>query len=188
MKIAISGSTGTGKSTLAAALAEKLSIPLIEENYQPLYDARVKGDFPPRLLTILRNKHTLEKAHSDFVTDRCPIDLMHLWLNQSGHKISRPLTNQFFELALPQLQIYDFVIIPPWNSIQLQQSTEALPRDLDIIEQLRHHASILGHAYMWAPKIKIIEIPQPITSLEARVDFVLEQIKKRRPELLQTAL
>jgi len=38
MKLAVSGSTGTGKSTLAAAIADSLGIACIPENYDTLFN------------------------------------------------------------------------------------------------------------------------------------------------------
>jgi hypothetical protein len=188
MKIAISGSAGTGKSTFSKALAAKLNLTHIAENYDPLNDARIKGDFPPRLTAIFHQKRTLENNAISFVTDRCPIDLLHTWLNQSCHKINPQLTAQFLRDCQQQTRAYDFVILTPWNSFKLIQNDATVMREMDIMEQLRHHASIVGHAHLWLPKTRIIEIPQNISDINERLDFVLTTIKKRRPELLQTAL
>lgn len=188
MKIAISGTAGTGKSTLSKALAAKLNLVHIDENYAPLNDARLKGDFPPRLTQILHHKRTLENTAVNFVTDRCAIDLLHTWLNQSGHKINPQLTAQFFKECRQQIQTYDFVLITPWNSFKLVQNDAVVPREMDIMEQLRHHASIMGHTHLWLQKTRIIEIPQSMANIDERIDFVLATIKKRRPELLQATL
>lgn len=172
---------------MAKSLADRLEADLIEENYQPLYGARLQKDFPPRIMEVLNNKQQLENTSQRFVTDRCPIDLIHTWLNQSCHTINRPLTHRFMERCLQQVKNYDFVILTAWNSIELVQSQEPLPRNMDILEQLRHHSALAGHVHMWVQKSRIIEIPQSMKSLDDRVELVISEIKKRRPGLLQTA-
>lgn len=185
MKIAISGSAGTGKSTLCRMLSTELGLTHIDENYEPVYDARLKGDFPPRILKILNHKRTLENNAHRFVSDRCPLDLMHMWLNQTCHKIAPKLTNTFFDECRQQIHTYDFVILTPWNSFKLVQNTSALPREMNIMEQLRNHAGIVGQTHLWVAKARIIEIPSSINSIDERTSFVIATIKKRRPELLQ---
>jgi ABC-type dipeptide/oligopeptide/nickel transport system ATPase component len=187
MKIAISGSSGCGKSTLTQALAERLNIAAIKEGYEPLYEVKFKREFPPKLIAIFNHKLALEHKHQHFVSDRCPIDLLNTWLNQSCHKIVPKITDDFFGQCVKHMQSYDFLIIPAWNTFKLQQNNEILPRDMNIMEQLRSHTALVGHAHMWLPITKIIELPQTQNTVEKRLAFILNIIKKRRPELLQDA-
>ena len=188
MKIAITGTSGTGKSTLTHALAQQLGLIAIDEHYEPLFDTKVKSDFPPRLSRILENKHQLEVSANNFVVDRLPLDLIHIWLNQSGHKINPALTRAFLERCIRLTSGYDFVVVTPWNSIPLLPTGNLLPRNMDILEQLRNHASLVGHVHMWVEKTRIIEIPQSMTRLDDRINFIIAQIKKRRPGLLPSDL
>jgi len=183
MKIAISGSAGVGKSTLGSTLAKHLNATFIQENYEPLNDAKIKGDFPPRILKIYEHKKSLETQFPHFVSDRCPFDLIQLWLNQSGHLIDEALTTRFVENAIQHAKHYDFIIIPPWNSIKLIQNNEPVGRNMNLMSQLKSHSGICGLIFMWCDKKKIIEIPQHITSIADRMEFVLRQMNAKRPEL-----
>lgn len=179
MKIAVSGSAGTGKSTLCQVLAERLGVASIAENFGPLRGARLKGDFVPKITEIMQKKHALEAAEDHFVSDRCALDLLHIWLIQSCHVIAPEQTAVMLSQCIEQVSGYDYLVLTPWNSFKLEQKPGSLIRNMNPMEQLRFHAAIVGQAHIWMPKQKIIEVPRSMADVNQRVDYVLEEIDRR---------
>lgn len=182
LKIAFSGSAGIGKSTLARAVADCLTLPLIDEHFDEFIDrtdiknktARQYGD---EFVAILRHKSMLEAQYPGFVSDRCPIDLLHFWsFYRLGASLSAETNRRFLNSCIKGIRAYDFVVLPPWNGIPLVQLGEDRPkakRNMNGYIQLKHHASIVGFTHMWVDKPKIIEIPQMVREHQQRVAFVL---------------
>jgi AAA domain-containing protein len=185
VKIAISGSGGIGKSTLAGVLAERRSLKLIDECLEPLFQEGSKEVSPARfaevLISIQENKSQQEQGVDRLVTDRCGLDLMHIWMNNGLH-LGTNLTDSFFAACRQQLHSYDYILIPPWGSFRVELLTDqegSKQRNLNPLVQLRTHATIVGFAHMFVEKKRIIEIPQTINTLEERVQFIDSVIKRR---------
>ena len=185
MKIAITGSACIGKSTLALKLAEKLEVGLIKENYQSLENVKSMDDFAEKLIYIQQQK-LLQEDQGSFVSDRCPIDLMHLWLYHEFHLIQSE-SDTFIQSCIQQVRQYDFIIIPPWNSFKLEQNAQGT-RVINSLTQLRNHATLVGYTHMFCRPKSIIEIPQSVNTCEERVNLIIAVIKQRRPEFFHTAL
>ncbi len=93
MKIAISGSAGTGKTTLATALAAKRGCSFVAENFDNFFDDNAAFIKPARrlqqrIIATLEQKDAIENDCGDFVADRCAIDLFNLWLSP-GYGVSQ---------------------------------------------------------------------------------------------------
>ena len=88
MRLAISGSAGTGKSSLAMALANSLKIPYLEENFRRRRENGLVFQNLSRtdqsLLILELYTEAIEEAAqhtTGFVQDRCPIDFLAFWLH-----------------------------------------------------------------------------------------------------------
>ncbi len=186
MRLAVSGTAGIGKTTLAGALAELLELECIPESYEPFFD--IKGTLkqsPAELMPVFQQvfdqKLEQERQLKRFITDRCPIDLFHLWLTH-GQDDDSPQTRQFHGRCLLQARSYDFLILPAWGSIALQQKEDTDNHQRRVMNpwtQLRNHSAIVGLSYLWLPPEKIIQLPMPLSDPEQRVRYVLQQIKTR---------
>jgi len=190
MKLAISGSSSIGKTTLAIALAKKLQLALINEEYSAIFkgpDTR----YANTLNETRELKLSLEQKHQEgFITDRCAIDLFHLWNNSSLQKRINE-SNSFFNKILHQLKHYDFIIIPPWGVIKLvalEEATGNQARNLNPWVQLRNHATIMGYIHLLFPKKNIIEIPTTIKTTDERIEFIIRVMKKRKPEIFKNSV
>jgi predicted ATPase len=81
MRIAISGSHRTGKSTLLAELAALLpTYSAVDEPYHLLADDGYEFSHPPTIedfeAQLERSLHELREAEGDVLFDRCPLDLL----------------------------------------------------------------------------------------------------------------
>lgn len=95
MRIAISGCSGTGKTTLARAISEKYGIPLnpigarsvaLEMGFDNPYDVDAAGKRVEFQKRLFEGKRDWELAHDDFVTDRSYLDnLTYCALHMAEH-------------------------------------------------------------------------------------------------------
>jgi hypothetical protein len=186
MKIAVSGTAGVGKTVLCKSLAPLLKLEYIAENYEPFFDK--KGIFsgsPEKLIPVfyqvLKDKQKLEQESGDFITDRCPVDLFHMWMTKGLDK-DEAATAKFFNHCLIQTRSYDYILLPAWGSLKLQQKTDRKNQQVRVMNawtQLRNHAGITGYIHLWVPPVNIIQLPMSLSDHDQRIRFVLEQIKLR---------
>jgi hypothetical protein len=189
LKIAVSGTAGIGKSTLAQMLAKHLALEVIDEHYDgKITRAKEK---PPALwetemIAVLRSKHEMETQCTGFVTDRCPLDLFNGWLNNALHtRLPEDKTKRFMSACMKACRHYDFVVIPPWNGIPFQErepGRDGIRRNHNLFVLLRSHASTLGLAHIFIDKRRIIEIPAKVKIREERVAFVVKNMERRLKE------
>jgi nicotinamide riboside kinase len=123
MRIGITGSHGTGKTTLAKALAEQTGLPLIEE--QARYVAQKLGITSIKSLRDDQNRGAnfqwgclnqqlqVEKRQH-FVSDRTTIDNAVYWLKYHAHRWPSEASNYYYQRALGNVKNYDLIIyVPP---------------------------------------------------------------------------
>ena len=182
MKIAISGTAGIGKSSLAKALADKLRLPLIAENYETLFDKPKKitdtGQLAEAILRILESKQQLEEQHGSFVTDRCPIDLFHLWM-KTGLWVRQQETERLYNMAVQQVDQYDLVVFPPSGILAADSEHETRDfrqRTPSKYVQMYNHASIIGLALLWMPAERLLFLPGASQSVDERAEAVIRTL------------
>ena len=89
MRIAVSGAAGTGKSTLAAALAAKLGVPLVpdfveevlrehgKDSWRGINDTRIRKTIR---MVALERKIAAESVAEAFVSDKSVVDYLAYWV------------------------------------------------------------------------------------------------------------
>mgnify|MGYP003640575168 CR=1 FL=1 len=107
MKVAISGSAGTGKTTLARD-------DFFDERYNYIQS---RSELKRRIVSLLESKHRLEQEQESFVVDRCPVDLFNLWMAQ-GFGDDQKSTGALYSQCRKYIEKYDRVIVLPWSAIQ----------------------------------------------------------------------
>ena len=185
MKIAISGAANCGKSTLACQLAKALSLPVIDENIEPINQAlqsrpRSVADIKKAFQQVLDDKKALEEMQADgFISDRNAIDLFN-FLCSFTILVQDNDIYDFYMACKQHTQSYDYVIIPSWGVASYQDlefyvMNESTPKMNPWIN-MRRHASIIGLSLMWLPPEKVIVIPGNITNLNEQVAWIVERI------------
>jgi len=179
MRIAISGSAGTGKTTLATALAAKWGCLLIAEHYDEFFDDNFDFIKPTnrlqhRIFEVLEDKSQAENECSDFVADRCPVDLFNLWLSR-GFGTNQRKTADLYNRCRSYIRKYDRIVVLPWSALPLTQVEEGAShrRVMNEWVQLYNHSTMIGLLQQWVTPDRLLPIPFAMVELDARVDAAL---------------
>ncbi|MES9858356.1 MAG: AAA family ATPase [Sedimenticola sp.] len=183
MKIAIAGSAGVGKTTLATALADKYKALLVKEQYEIFFNKDggfLKSDkvLSSRITEVLDLKHKQESTMERVVSDRCPVDLFNLWLSR-GFARYQDETMALYKMCRSYVEKYDFIVVLPWGSIPLRQITDTGSKRVRVMNswtQLHNHSSIIGLCHQWVLPRKLIPVPNHIKGHELRVDYVVRKV------------
>lgn len=124
LRIAVSGSAGTGKSTLARRVAAALGVPYIGEGMREylertgvnLHSLGHEG-LRDLVRTLWDERREAEAAHPAFVADRSSYDFAAFWLFYRFAERDE-VTDQFFAETLAPGR-YDAVFLLPWGGIPL---------------------------------------------------------------------
>ncbi len=183
MKIAISGSVSTGKTTLGKALADKLGVAFIEENLETIFRVTQaeKNDPTKRaklMMKCLERKRALELKEQSFVVDRCPVDILNFWFAFNLH--TKVDTQPIYERCREDMALYDRVVLLPYGVLPIDRESAdgGLVRSNNPWGQLQGSALISGFAHHYLEPEKIIQIPKNIVEIGARLNFVGSALEK----------
>lgn len=120
-RIAIVGAQGTGKTTLAEALAKEVGLPLIREGARELselMEVQSPDQLGPILAqflqqAILTRQIVLENYFGDFISDRSTVDCYAYWQKLFGGLVSLELTNLYERLARVHARQYQLIAFCP---------------------------------------------------------------------------
>ena len=179
MRLAISGSAGTGKSSLAMALANSLKIPYLEENFRRRRENGLVFQNLSRtdqsLLILELYTEAIEEAAqhtTGFVQDRCPIDFLAFWLHYGFWGEETPSAT-LFERVQKDLSYYDRIIVLPWGVFDIQDDGV---RSTNCWLQLKFQSLLEGLISRLTPKTLIYWMPDDIDTKQGRLDHLYQAI------------
>jgi len=183
MRIAISGSAGTGKTSLATHLSRYLSYPLVPEGIREyllehkLQDLRSMT--PSQTMgmqwTILNRKVEIEKNLKDFVSDRSTADNVSYtlrWCARSTLEIPRAEIKHFINVAKKHCELYDIVFVLPGGIIPLHSDGV---RSINENYQYEMECMIMGVLHKWDMPFYIVDA----NTIEERIEQCQETINLR---------
>jgi broad specificity phosphatase PhoE/nicotinamide riboside kinase len=177
-RLALSGSAGTGKTTLGRRLAAALEVPFIEEGMRQRIedglDVHALGHDGLRALVqeLWREQVHAERAaiHAagGFVSDRSSIDFAAFWLHY--HFLEDPGTASFIHQTLAHQTAYDRIVLLPWGALPLAADGVRSPNPW--LQRL-FQATLEGLLFREVEPGRLLVLPG-LDDLEGRVRFVLD--------------
>lgn len=178
LRIAISGSAGTGKTTLGKRLATELGLPFIEEGMRERIKAGLKLNALSRaerqalIEELWIEQFAREEAASDgFVVDRSSFDYAAFWLHYDFH-IDRDTTDEWMERMISAAARYDHVLLLPWGVLPLEHDGV---RSTNRWTQFRYQSLLEGFLGRFATGAQVVRVPGT-SELEDRVRSVLRAL------------
>jgi alpha-ribazole phosphatase len=177
-RIALSGSAGTGKTTLGRRLAKELGLPFVEEGMRKRLEGGLDlhtldhDDMRALLLELWEEQCAAEDAAPDgFVSDRSAADFAAFWIFYGFHH-EEGATDRFFERALERLQRTERVVLFPWGALPLRSDgVRSTNRWVQFMFQSLVEGVLERHA---GPRLA--RLPLECTDLERRLAFVRRSV------------
>jgi len=199
IKIAISGTGGIGKTSLARALAEEFGVPLIEEGLNTVVTAindldhlrktskqtelikKAENNYIHVCEQWLNHRQNIQNQYLDgYILDRWALDLFQRWLYAGIRQSNNTSTHAWISHIRTQAEQFDLIIIPPFNTSDIEQKNESgLYRKQAIAPRLLSHALYRGLLDELVPTPKLY-IPSSLETLESRVELVIDEIENLR--------
>ncbi len=181
LRLALSGSAGTGKTSLGQRLAKELELPFIEEGIRPRLEAgldlhSLDTDGWQKLIVELWEEQEAaeEAATSGFVSDRSSLDYAAFWLHYdlAGNE---PATDEFILRMSRRAQKYTRIFLAPWGVLELKADGV---RSTNPWIQLRYQGILELILERFGPAESLRPIP-PTHEFEERLRFALGELPQR---------
>lgn len=174
-RIGVSGSAGTGKTTLGMALAEALDVPFIPEGMR----RRLEAGFDIHTLTRDQHRDLLvelfdetlaamadaERHAGGFVVDRTALDFAAFWL-YFGFAFDIAATEQFMIAVRRASHRYDKILMLPWGALPLLEDGIRTPNPW---VQLHFQAIVEKLEEQLVPPALVARMPIEMNDVAARL-------------------
>lgn len=177
-RIALTGSAGTGKTTLGRALSAATGLPYIPEGMRERIEAGLdlhtlgRDGLRALIGELWAEQRAREDAaiaqHGGFVADRSPVDYAAFYLTY-GFVEPADAPDAFFAATAAPLAALDALVVLPWGALPLAADGVRTPNPWT---QRRFQATVEGLAARAVPADRLLWLP-PLTDLDARVAWVL---------------
>jgi len=118
MKIALVGTEGTGKTTLAKAVSEKYNIPYVDECARIISKEtgiKVREDNSDKLyefqIKCLEMKLKEESKYDEFIADRSTIDNLVYYLRWVANDKDSELNEKYCRKCIQNIRTYDKIVL-----------------------------------------------------------------------------
>ena len=179
-RIALSGSAGTGKTTLGRRLARELGVVFLEERMRERLEQGfdVHGLSPADWRALIAEDWEAQRAAEEragaFVADRSSLDYAAFWLHYGLHD-EVDTTEAWMERMFAEAGRYERIVLFPWGRLPLKDDGI---RSTNRWTQLRFQSVLEGIAERFAPPGVLLRVPDS-DDLEVRVASVLRGIAER---------
>ena len=177
MRIAVTGSAGTGKTTLVEALAERLDVPVVPEGMREYLertgvDLHDLAPFELReLVETLWGQRLEQEAVGPFVADRCSVDFAAFWLLYRFHHQPGVDTDAWMAAFRERARIYDRIVLLPHGAFDLERDGIRSPNQWI---QLHFQIVLEGLLGRWGLGDRVLSVPPGCVS--GRFEWVLERL------------
>jgi deoxyadenosine/deoxycytidine kinase len=198
MRLAITGPVGSGKTSLANTLAQKLHLAKIPENWAMIPEAKKSfihanksdqaDDEGTKINSIkvwaesyfewvrMRDKAIAETS-GGYILDRWEVDALANWLVTVGPRVDEKYTKILFRKMQRRSQQIDLIIILPLQGhVDETHNSEKIRRNLRFDSRLANAAVTRGLITDYC-RTPIIKIPGRSMSMDERVELVIQRIK-----------
>ncbi len=180
-RIGVSGSAGTGKSTLCQSLSDRLDIPYVPEGMRERLERGLDPhglshrEFRQLLLTLFQQMITPTEAEirkgGGVVCDRSPIDYVAFWLYY-GFGSDEDSAREFFAEADAAMTRFDLIVLLPWGAIPLVADGFGSPNRW---RQLHFQTILEGLAYRRFGSACYHYLPPDVARNEDRMAWILDR-------------
>ncbi len=175
-RIALSGSAGTGKTTLGRRLANALDVPFLAEIMRKRIESgfdfhgMTRSDWRALMSEQWQEQRALEDAQPDgFVSDRSSLDYAAFFLHYDLHVDAD--AEPWLDAMARESQRYDRILLFPWGALPLVDDGV---RSTNRWTQLRFQTILEGLVDRYA-RARVLRVP-PITDLDQRLEIVLRAL------------
>lgn len=200
LRITLSGPVGAGKTTLGKALAGRLGLPFIPENYTGIYNTHAAGKKIIRdplagsarkqevtralmetFFSWLKEREKLYREYPGFVADRWEADTLDLWLkffsNSNGDEQTRIILKRLREVGD---SLSFSILLPPGEFRADQRNEDGMKRRQSFNLTLQAYI-MTGGLIRQCRNLPVLELTAERQTVEERLENVLRFIREKFP-------